>query len=240
MTEKKIKKHTILGGSSLDRAFACPSSIVMQTIPANRVKDTSSVYAIRGDNMHQYAEDVLNRKEPSLKLGTKNREDVEGYIKFCDDIIADKAIKYFVEPKLYSKMHKEISGAIDCLIVEKNCIHVIDLKTGFAQKYPETNQLYLYALLVYENRKLLKIDDESFESIKLTIYQTTASRPARSLRIMLKHLLEFEERLKKLLTNIKSLSKVVISGKKLDINRGSHCKYCPVRDYCTLGGRGND
>lgn len=239
--------HTLLGGSAIERAIKCPASVIMQLNPKKVIEKPTSDYADRGTNMHEVGENMIlynlhpeSDRPDSIELAKKDKELVDGYIDYVVGLTKPKKdiIKVLVEPKLYSPLNKQISGSIDALVVKKNSIYVIDLKTGFLQKRADDYQLYLYSLLVYHNRKKLEIPNKCFDMINLVIYQTSSENPIKKCIIGLDELLAFEHKVKKTLTKLKELAKLATQGKKMpEVKKGKHCQWCKVRDYCLLGGR---
>ncbi len=243
----KVVKHTVLGGSAIERALKCPASIIMQLQPRKRTPRKESGYADRGSLMHEEAERRIfkqfnmgfDRKEQAISNKTDDTL-VNDYVEYVVGLTNDKKKlkSFYVEPKLYSHMNKEISGSIDALIVNDDNIYVVDLKTGFIQKPADDEQLYLYALLVYHNRKKLGIEDKSFENINLVIYQTSASNRVKKCAIGLAELLKFEKKIEKLLTRLKELGTMAKNKEDMpEVKAGKYCKFCPVSDWCMLGGR---
>lgn len=251
MQETKEVKHTALGGSAIERAIACPASIIMQMNPNKTLPEVESLYASRGTNMHLLAEQTIisklrKIKNPDdktviedIKLSDTDKSLTQGYIDYIlNDLKSTEALKLFIEPKLYSDLNKQISGSIDALVVNKDSIFIVDLKTGFIQKRADDKQLYLYALLVYQNREKLGIKLKSFDMINLVIYQTSSFRKDKVVCINLKELLKFETDIKKTLTRLKELAIIAKNGGDMpEVKRGDHCKFCKVKDWCTLGGR---
>ncbi len=236
----KTKKtvHTKLGGSALDRATVCPASVVLSLIKSNlNPPEEEKSYTLKGTRMHEYAESILKDESPRDDLPKGELIAVQKYIDWAEEEI-EKSDKFYVEPKLYSKLHKEISGSIDLLTVSKNSITVADLKSGFMLKYADCLQLKLYAYLVYENRKKLKIKDSSFDSIKLVIYQTSSAMTPNIYLTDIEELLDFrDDILINTVDEIKKAIKLKKQGKDLKVNSTKECKFCPVSLYCKTGGR---
>lgn len=237
MSKNKPTVHTALGGSSIERAYKCPSSVILSQIDKckNPTEEEKS-YTLKGTRMHEYAEAVLKRKTPG-DIPPAELEALQGYVDWAEKEI-EKGVKYFIEPKLYSKIDASISGSIDLLVVYKNSIMIADLKTGFMLKKADDYQLKLYAMLVYDNRKLLKISDKAFESVKLAIYQTTSKYTPNIYITDVEELEEYKEEI--VLGTVKKLKKGIkkkLKGKDLKVSEGAYCKFCPVSLYCKTGGR---
>lgn len=144
-------KHASLGASKAHRWITCPASVSIEdTIP-----DESSFYAAEGTAAHELAEMCLvSQKPPESYIGVE----VEGfivdkvmayhvaeYVDYCNGLKGEKHYELRVD---YSKYADGGFGTADCVVIDDNVLHVIDLKYGSGVKVSaqDNEQLMMYAL----------------------------------------------------------------------------------------------
>lgn len=164
-------KHASLGASKAHRWIHCPASVAIEeTIP-----DESSFYAAEGTAAHELAEMCLvSQKPPESYIGVE----VEGFIvdqimayhvaEYVDYCNAIKGKKFYELRVDYSMFAEGGFGTADCVVVDDNVLHVIDLKYGSGVKVSaqDNEQLMMYALGALQHGEVKGID-----TVHMTIVQ---------------------------------------------------------------------
>tara|TARA_Y100000361_G_scaffold154355_1_gene179926 strand:+ start:3322 stop:4461 length:1140 start_codon:yes stop_codon:yes gene_type:complete len=184
--------HSNLGASKAHRWLRCPASVQMEsTLP-----DEVSVYAAEGTAAHTLAEMSLKSQEPPENyIGVE----VEGfivdevmayhvaeYVDYCNAISGKKHYELKVD---YSKYAAGGFGTADCVVVNKNKVHVIDLKYGSGLKVSaqQNEQLMLYAVGVLLDKNINNVD-----IVHMTIVQPRLDH-VDTYKLAAKDLLEWAE-----------------------------------------------
>lgn len=163
--------HSNLGASKAHRWLNCPASVQIEaTLP-----DQSSFYAAEGTAAHTLAEMSLeSQKPPEDYIGVE----VEGFIvdevmayhvaEYVDYCNAKSGYKHYELKVDYSKYAQGGFGTADCVVVDKNVVHVIDLKYGSGVKVSaqQNEQLMLYAV-----GTLLDPNIKGVDTVHMTIVQ---------------------------------------------------------------------
>lgn len=159
--------HALLSPSSAERWLHCTPSARLES----KMPDTGSVYAREGTLAHALAETLLREYTGEITLAEANEEiaelkksdlfypgmidEVQEYVDFCIEALNARSGEAFmgVEERLDLSAYAEDSfGTGDCVIVDRDLIHIIDLKFGTGQVVDvvENPQLKLYALGAYQ------------------------------------------------------------------------------------------
>ena len=170
--------HALLSASGAHRWMSCPAS-VKEELAVKRV-EMSSPYAEEGTLAHALAEHCLvSDLEPLVFHG----DDFQGqtithemaqYIQgYCDYIKAIEGEKYYELRLSFDSYVPGGFGTADCIVIEGDTLHVIDLKygKGVSVDAVENPQLMLYGVGAYLRFR------ESYEikRVQLHIYQPRAS-----------------------------------------------------------------
>lgn len=236
------RKHALLSASGASRWLNCPPSAKLEETHGEK---KSSVYAEEGTLAHELAElylskDVLNciteqefesRLETIMAHNLFNEEMLDVvpmYTDYCSEQLAEaktsnKLAAMEIEQKLnLTEYVPESFGTADCVIINDDCMEVVDLKYGKGVPvHAEWNrQLMLYGL-----GALRKYDTMyDITSVKLTIVQPRIDNIS-SFLISVKELLDWAE------NELKPIAKLAFEGEG-ELNPGDWCKFCAVRNQC--------
>ena len=206
--------------SSLDRVLNCSHSLRLPK------EEDHSVYATAGTEQHRLASEYLIESQVADAKFLSPRDHLETFYKGMDantKFYVDY-VEHFFDPQNMAYIEwslkvdeKEdsfiLTGTADAIGIDRETktLHIIDLKSGFEEVLPLTNQLKGYALLAY-----VAFDTEPIEQIQLTIIQNEEISSITIEPYQLKH---FKDEL-----NDSIISKSYALG--------DHCRYCPSKIHC--------
>lgn len=167
--------HAKLSASGSHRWLNCPGSVKAEESWPN----ATSYHAQEGTAAHELAELVLmgsgdtrhwlGKTLPENNAFTVTDEmadSVQMYVDYVRGFSGDHAYEQRID---FSEWVKDGFGTADAVVVQDNCIRVIDLKYGKGIRVDaeENTQAILYALGVYAEHELFK----EFSSVVVTIVQ---------------------------------------------------------------------
>jgi len=210
--------HYRLSPSSSKRWIACPGSAQAD------LEDRESEASREGTLAHAlgYATltgtelpDELRGEAAALNLSADQQkemaEHVLGYVKFIQELPGDKQY----EVKLASLCIPDFGGTIDCLRLDGDMMHVIDLKYGFGRVQAEGNtQLLSYLCLAREH----------FEGARRyagTIYQPRLQNGVTTAEFTDAELDDH-------------FCRVMDASMSDEFNAGDHCRWCPLLLNCDV------
>jgi len=229
----KTNRHSLIGGSNLQRAMECPPSIRL----GEQVKDQSSIYAKEGTSAHLLLEKkVKERFGIPFDENTSNLDFYSEEMEECTDIGLNYITEVFEELKAqgkkpfiasevlvdFSDVVPEGMGSSDVVIVYEGGIHIIDYKHGSGTFVSCENnpQLMIYAygsLLMFES--LFEIED-----INMTIIQPRLNNVSEwSCRK--------DELIEWTINEVKPKAALAWAGQG-DFKCGTHCTFCRCRFDC--------
>lgn len=225
--------HSLLSPSSAYRWLECQGCI--ELLLNHKVNENStSQHAERGSKIHEYAATILSSIDTmiaysKLMQATGNNEDkiaieeAKNYVDYVNSFYNKNDIINIEKDVPLYDIYPNTKGTVDSYIIKKdrNELHVFDLKTGYIKVSSENNpQLMLYAYGILQLHSYIDIDliylhiiqdnDKLFNTNYYAISKTK--------------LLEF-------ISKVKEIAKK-ISINEFEYKEGSHCKYCPVSQYC--------
>ena len=172
-----MTEHAKLSASGAHRWMSCPGSVkAEENIPEERNK-----YADEGTLAHEIAANKLNdiyKDQCSDELENVTDKYVE-YIKDLKSVcyyrftyLSSKP-RVFIEEKIdYSNLVPEGFGTADCIIIDREELHIIDFKYGLTPIYAKDNmQLLLYAIGALNTLRI----DIDVENITMHIVQPRAN-----------------------------------------------------------------
>lgn len=236
------REHALLSPSSSSRWLNCTPSARL----AENAEKKSSVYAEEGTLFHEICEyclaqwnagvwepDPFGEELPELKddhlMHLLFKQEMFKHARnYCDFVMnenynlekSDGACKLLLEEKVdISEYAPECFGSVDCQLVGRDTLIVIDLKYGEGVKvYAERNtQLMLYALGAIKGKPSIK-------TIRLVIAQVRLNH-FDVWEISANDLLQWADKV------LKPTAKKAFAGKG-EQKMGDWCGFCPVKAQC--------
>lgn len=236
------REHALLSPSSSSRWLNCtPSARLAET-----AENKSSVYAEEGTLFHEICEYCLSQwnagvwepdpfgeelpelKDDHLMHPLFKQEMFRHARNYCDFVMnenynlekSDGACKLLLEEKVdISEYAPECFGSVDCQLVGRDTLIVIDLKYGEGVKvYAERNtQMMLYALGAIKGKPSIK-------TVRLVIAQVRLNH-FDVWEISANDLLQWADKV------LKPTAKKAFAGKG-EQKMGDWCGFCPVKAQC--------
>lgn len=236
------REHALLSPSSSSRWLNCTPSARL----AENAEIKSSVYAEEGTLFHEiceyclaqwnagvwepdpFGEELPELKDDHLMHPLFKQEMFKHARNYCDFVMnenynlekSDGACKMLLEEKVdISEYAPECFGSVDCQLVGRDTLIVIDLKYGEGVKvYAERNtQMMLYALGAIKGKPSIK-------TIRLVIAQVRLNH-FDVWEISANDLLQWADKV------LKPTAKKAFSGKG-EQKMGDWCGFCPVKAQC--------
>lgn len=236
------REHALLSPSSSSRWLNCTPSARLSENAENK----SSVYAEEGTLFHEiceyclaqwnagvwepdpFGEELPELKDDHLMHPLFKQEMFKHARNYCDFVMnenynlekSDGACKLLLEEKVdISEYAPECFGSVDCQLVGRDTLEVIDLKYGEGVKvYAERNtQMMLYALGALKGKPSIK-------SIRLVIAQVRLNH-FDVWEISANDLLQWADKV------LKPTAKKAFAGKG-EQKMGDWCGFCPVKAQC--------
>lgn len=236
------REHALLSPSSSSRWLNCTPSARL----AENAENKSSVYAEEGTLFHEiceyclaqwnagvwepdpFGEELPELKDDHLMHPLFKQEMFKHARNYCDFVMnenynlekSDGACKLLLEEKVdISEYAPECFGSVDCQLVGRDTLIVIDLKYGEGVKvYAERNtQMMLYALGALKGRPSIK-------TIRLVIAQVRLNH-FDVWEISANDLLQWADKV------LKPTAKKAFAGKG-EQKMGDWCGFCPVKAQC--------
>lgn len=229
--------HAKLSASGAKKWISCPGSVALEST----VEEQPSEYASEGTTAHTLGEAKIRL---ALKEYTRAKYhkaikdlDITEEMEDCTDSYRDFVFESFGEMKretedtelfleqrlTFSDYVPEGFGTGDCIIINNEHLHIIDLKYGKGVRVEakDNPQLRLYALGVLETYGFLY----EFQDVKMTIYQPRLDH-------IDSEVLSIAE-LQAWGASIKPTAEKAFAGSE-ECNAGSHCDsgFCKARPFC--------
>lgn len=236
------REHALLSPSSSSRWLNCTPSARL----AENAENKSSVYAEEGTLFHEiceyclaqwnagvwepdpFGEELPELKDDHLMHPLFKQEMFKHARNYCDFVMnenynlekSDGACKMLLEEKVdISEYAPECFGSVDCQLVGRDTLIIIDLKYGEGVKvYAERNtQMMLYALGAIKGKPSIK-------TIRLVIAQVRLNH-FDVWEISANDLLQWADKV------LKPTAKKAFAGKG-EQKMGDWCGFCPVKAQC--------
>lgn len=236
------REHALLSPSSSSRWLNCTPSARL----AENAENKSSVYAEEGTLFHEiceyclaqwnagvwepdpFGEELPELKDDHLTHPLFNQEMFRHARNYCNFVMnenynlekSDGACKMLLEEKVdISEYAPECFGSVDCQLVGRDTLIVIDLKYGEGVKvYAERNtQMMLYALGTIKGKPSIK-------TIRLVIAQVRLNH-FDVWEISANDLMQWADKV------LKPTAKKAFAGKG-EQKMGDWCGFCPVKAQC--------
>ena len=203
--------HALLSASSAKRWIACPPSARI----AAEFPDKESDAALEGTMAHAQAEKWFQEGVmPTDPYVIRYVAAVTCLVRDMEDptLLIEQRIDFsHIAPKGF--------GTADCIIYNKDLLHVIDFKYGQSVLVETENnpQMILYALGAIRQLKIIP------KEIKMTIFQPRMDNLS-TWTITAVELQKFGQQ-------IKPSAKMAWEGKG-ELSAGDHCTFCPYKTIC--------
>lgn len=236
------REHALLSPSSSSRWLNCTPSARL----AENAENKSSVYAEEGTLFHEiceyclaqwnagvwepdpFGEELPELKDDHLMHPLFKQEMFKHARSYCDFVMnenynlekSDGACKLLLEEKIdISEYAPECFGSVDCQLVGRDTLIVIDLKYGEGVKvYAERNtQMMLYALGAIKGKPSIKTIRLVIAQVRLTHFDVW--------EISANDLLQWADKV------LKPTAKKAFAGKG-EQKLGDWCGFCPVKAQC--------
>ncbi len=229
--------HSPIGFSQWDRVSNCPGSVALASLCPGGGSESEA--AREGTYAHNVAAhwlmtgDVLSGTDKAM--ADYLRPYVQGIWSLLPKVVGPKAKAiWVVEGSVAApSIHKDIHGTTDCLIwdAHERILHVFDLKYG---KYPvdvvDNQQLMGYAMCALETWPEMEP-----KKIILYIHQSRLSEEFQGWEVDPLDIAVFREEVVEKVAEVEAQKKVLKKTKdpkKLTLNAGDHCHWCPARLMC--------
>ena len=203
--------HALLSASSAKRWIACPPSARI----AAEFPDRESEAAVEGTLAHAQAEkwfqDGVTPTDPYVLR----------YVAAVTGLVREmESPTLLIEQRIdYSHIAPKGFGTADCIIYNRDTLHIIDFKYGenVLVEAGDNPQMILYALGAIRQLKIIP------KEIKMTIFQPRMDN--------LSTWTITAAELQKLGQQIKPSAKMAWEGKG-ELSAGDHCTFCPYKNIC--------
>ncbi len=234
--------HSRLAPSAAERWINCPASVEM----SEHFPDTTSIYAAEGTVAHKLGElkirnqilqeELLAKEVDKVTTSEYYNADMEDYtdeyVEYIRSLIRSNETTVLTETHLdLSFIAPDTGGIADCIVVEDNHLHVVDLKYGknVAVEAQDNPQLKIYALGAC---KLLDGLIYNIEEVTIHIVQPRMNNFSQMNTTK-------AELYKWLEDVVKPQANKAIKN-SLEIKSGSWCKFCRAKTICREYGKRYD
>ena len=206
-----MAQHALLSASSAKRWIACPPSARI----AAEFPDRESEAALEGTLAHAQAEKwFLDGVTPTDPYVLRYVAAVTCLIRELEDptLLIEQRIDYsHIAPKGF--------GTADCIIYNRDVLHIVDFKYGDSIRVEAENnpQMILYALGAIRQLKIIP------KTIEMTIFQPRMGNVA-TWTISLQALQSYGN-------HIRKRADMAWKGRG-ELATGEHCTFCPYRNLC--------
>ncbi|MAV07645.1 MAG: hypothetical protein CMQ88_00375 [Gammaproteobacteria bacterium] len=232
-----MPRHALLSPSAASRWMKCPASPVMsQDMPYQ-----TSFAAVKGTIIHMMAETLLKDRleDSTLKdhfLGETKIQDnfhilIDEQMVECAEIYVDyiferegqlKAKKLIEEQVTLEEINTNLWGTLDCALITKDVIEIIDLKSGSWPVEANNTQLRIYALGILERYPYVDA------KVILTIVQPYSSDkkgPVKSFETTPESLVDWA------FQDLKPAADACLESEPKFVF-GDHCRFCLYKQDC--------
>ena len=147
MTQHTDRKHARLSASRMDRVMSCPGSYRLEEkMPYEPAGEAAAI----GTAIHELSEKILRGEAVNPKDYPDDHFDMANeYATFINTLVENprkRMIEVNVDAGLKT-LHQSLGGTADAVLVDKDHLHIVDLKTGRVLVEAEDNkQMLTYAL----------------------------------------------------------------------------------------------
>ena len=261
---QKEKAHSIASPSSLHRLLVCPGSAVLtRYLP----EQPATSYAVEGTIFHEIMQGIITadpvylpkdriqnvidntiekyrHQTPPVELSDEAIEELNTYAKQAYEWFRANAVnayKVYTELKLPMYYSDKDYGSLDCAIVYKNVLNIVDWKYG---KGVDVSVEYNPQLMAYAVSMLKYLSKEGFDIRKLSAIKTIIYQPrtyketkAKVCEYTLQELVEASKNIKTgvdtvydILSKYKNKNSKIVTSNLNPTEDG--CRFCPAKMAC--------
>jgi len=143
----EVRKHARLSASRMDRVMSCPGSYRLEEkMPYEPAGEAAAI----GTAIHELSERILRGEAVNAEDYPDDHIDMANeYATFINTLVENprkRMIEVNVDAGLKT-LHQSLGGTADAVLVDKDHLHIVDLKTGRVLVEAEDNkQMLTYAL----------------------------------------------------------------------------------------------
>jgi Protein of unknown function (DUF2800) len=205
--------------------YNCPGGhFYNQTIKED---DKFKKYSEEGTALHHYASAYFDwhRNKGGFLNAVGRDYSKEKFLKIYFDYVfarASYALDWRIEERL-TLIPDLVWGTADCVIIGKDFLEIIDLKTGFTEVKAKRNlQLIVYALSAIKTFNLDPL------KVQLTIVQPKLNCISTNL-YNFRFIKNFEKRIHRKVEDLEDLGKGAMT-----LQTGPYCRFCRGNEFCPL------
>lgn len=224
-----MTKHALLSASSSARWLLCPKSVALSQL----FEETTSIFAEEGTLAHAVAEMILNKYFDYDYEDIIHNKEMQYYVEQYSDFVIEQYNELRKEHTTYALIEQRVDfsdivpggfGTCDCVLFNKDTLHIIDLKygKGVAVDAQHNSQLRLYGYGAYRFVSML---DDGIKHIYMHIVQPR-------LNSISSEYLEVEQLLKWAEEEVKPKAELAYQNKGGFNPCEKACRFCPARALC--------
>jgi len=225
-----MSTHAMFSPSATERWINCPGSVALTKV-AHQIATGHSIYTASGTVIHAIGEALLKGEDFNHKTKWGDWADVGdfGYETVGKDMFTQahdyyNAVREMVNTgtdiriEVKAKLNDRLYGTADCVLIDKDRLTIIDLKTGAGNMVSpvENLQLLTYAGLVLSGLNYAP------SKVRLVIIQPPDERDPVKL---------WDTNLERVVSH---MNQVGVAMESEHLEAGHWCQYCPVKASCPV------
>lgn len=227
LTAQQERPHYQFSGSKANTWYNCAGAL--HEAEKLGIEQASNKHMEEGNKAHGLSELVLLENSYEKEhYSERMRNNIDAFSKYVHDIPGTLMLVEAAVPLFYKTEH---SAYIDVLLIEDDCLHIIDFKNGMHEVPAKNNlQLLIYAYSAFLEVGLINND---IKRVKMHIYQPNLLRakPEDTWEISVDDLRRISKQ--KILRRFLYVDSDVRASSDFVANPDVQCRYCPLKGSCT-------